>query len=925
MKRAFILMASLILLNSFWAKAQKSVSVSLHLEQAGIDDLAKSLENQTSYRLFYKASEFDSLKFSINVDNKPLVTVLDQLLSSSGFSYSFFENSIFLIKGEAISTELASQFEPVDAGTKKQPLATQTETTDISTQGSTKRTVATLQNKLYVIGMPETNSTRTSATITGYIKSQKTGNPVPGAAIFINSPGIGAVADMAGFYTLTLPKGRHELHIKAIGIQDNKRIVSLQSNGRLDIVVQEQVNTLKEVVVTAGRRNNITATQMGVERLDIKTIKQVPAVFGEPDVLRVILTLPGVKSVGESSTGFNVRGGAVDQNLILFNDLTIYNPSHFFGFFSAFNAEMIKDVELYKSSIPAKYGGRLSSVLEVNAREGDKKKIKGSAGIGLITSRINIEGPILSEKTTFIAGARTTYSNWIFDMLPKKTDFKNTKANFSDFNLNLNHQHNARNNFSLTSYYSNDNSNLATDTSYAYNNQNLSLKWKHNFSSKLVGTATTGIDNYKYQSYSSFNAVNAYRLKFNIKQTNLKADFNYSPNSKHTIDFGIQSIYYNLQPGGLNPYNSESLVEPDIVAAEQALESAVYISEKFELSPAISLNAGIRFSRFNNLGPGTVTIYAPNSPIEENNVIGTKTYSKGKNVKTYQGPEYRLSARYAVTSDFAIKASYNTLRQYIHLLSNTTSISPTDVWKLSDMNIKPQNGDQVSLGIYKNFNSNAIETSVETYYKRLNNYLDYKSGASVILNHNIERDVITTEGKAYGVEFLIKKLTGKLNGWVSYTYSRTLLKVNDEFNSETINGGNYYSANFDKPHDFTLISNYKSSQRLSFSFSSTYSTGRPITLPIARYNYGNSQRVLYSERNKYRIPDYQRFDLSINIDGNHKIHQRTHNSWTFGVYNLTARKNPFSTYFVSENGMIQGYKLSIFATAIPFVNYNIRF
>jgi hypothetical protein len=924
MKKAFIALISFVLLNISLVKSQESVAVNLHLQEAEIQDLVKSIESQTPHRFFYKTSELDSLKFNINVDGQPLIVVLDQLFANTDIRYAFYEQSIFLTKGKTIVTELTNQFDPGNGGKKKQTITSQVATADLTTPG-TKGTVAVLQNKLYTIGAQEANSARLNATIAGYIKSAKTGEPVSSATISVSSTKIAAVTDQFGFYSLTLPKGHHELNIKAFGIQETKRMILLESDGKLNINVQERINSLTEVVVTAGRRSNVTSVQMGVEKLDIKTIKQVPSVFGEPDVLRVILTLPGVKSVGESSTGFNVRGGAVDQNLILFNDATIYNPSHFFGFFSAFNAEIIKDVQLYKSSIPAKFGGRLSSVLELNSREGNKKEITGSAGIGIITSRINLEGPIINDKTSFLVGARSTYSNWVFKVLPEKAGYRNAKAGFSDFNLNLSHQQNSKNNFYLTGYYSNDNSNLATDTSYAYKNQNISLKWKHIFSNKLTGTATTGIDRYNYQSYSNFKEDIDYRLKFNIKQTNLKADFTYYPSPKHTIDFGAQSIYYNLNPGGLYPYSDKSLVVPNILAAEQALESAIYIGERFELSPAISLSAGLRFSNFNNLGPGTVSTYAPNLPIEENSVLETKTFEKNKIVKTYQGPEYRLSARFSLSPDFAIKASYNTLRQYIHMLSNTTSISPTDIWKLSDMNIKPQTGDQISLGLYKNFKSNTIETSIETYYKRLNNYLDYKSGASLILNHNIERDVITTEGKAYGVEFLIKKLNGKLNGWASYTYSRTLLRVNSELSSETINGGDYFPSNFDKPHDFTFIGNYRYSHRLSFSLSTTYSTGRPITLPVARYFYGNAQRLLYSDRNQYRIPDYARCDFSVNVDGNHKVNQRTHNSWTFGVYNLTGRKNAFSNYFVSHNMRAQGYKLSIFSTAVPFVNYNIKF
>jgi hypothetical protein len=361
------------------------------------------------------------------------------------------------------------------------------------------------------------------------------------------------------------------------------------------------------------------------------------------------------------------------------------------------------------------------------------------------------------------------------------------------------------------------------------------------------------------------------------------------------------------------------------MAPEQGLESAAYITDHITLTDNISLDAGLRWSMFNYLGERTVNYYQPGLSRTDANLVESKTYGRGQFINNYNGPEIRLGARFALGANASVKTSYNTTRQYIHMLSNTTAIAPTDVWKLSDPNIKPQRGEQISLGFYKNLKSNTIETSVEVYYKKLHDYLDYKSGASLVLNHKLEQDVINTKGRAYGVELMIKKLTGKLNGWISYTYSRTELKVDDPTTTETVNKGGFYPSNYDKPHDVTMISNYRFSHRVSFSLNATYSTGRPITLPIGRYYYAGSERTLYSDRNAYRIPDYFRTDLSINIEGNHKVHQKTHNSWTIGVYNLTARRNAYSVYFVSENGRVNGYKLSIFGSAIPFVNFNIRF
>jgi hypothetical protein len=657
---------------------------------------------------------------------------------------------------------------------------------------------------------------------------------------------------------------------------------------------EERVATLKSVTVSGQKLNNVKGTQMGVQKIDIKTIKHVPVVFGEADVIKVITTLPGVKTVGEASTGLNVRGGSADQNLILFNDATVYNPAHFFGMFSAFNPEVVKDVTLYKSSIPARYGGRLSSVLDITSREGNKKEFVGNAGIGLLTSRITIEGPLVKDKSSFILGGRSTYANWLLKLLPE--EYENSKANFYDVNLVADHQFDKNNSISITGYLSKDKFNLNSDTSFNYQNANISLRWRHTFSKKLNAQFATGLDKYAYSISSEKNPVNAYQLKFNIDQYYLRAHFNYYLNNEHTIDFGVNTLNYLMQPGSYLPVGKESLVEPDVLAKEKALESAVYLNDKYDVSTNTTVEGGIRYSLY-----------------------------RFQSSKMYGGPEFRFSLRQMLGLNSSIKAGINTQRQYIHMLSNTAAMAPTDVWKLSDDNIKPQYGEQVSLGYYHNLRSNTIEASFEIYYKRIKNYLDYKSGANLIMNPEIQNDVIATKGKAYGAEIMFKKNTGKLNGWVSYTFSRILLQQNDTAVGEIINDGQFYAANYDKPHDFTVIANYRFTHRFSISLNATYSTGRPITLPIGKFYFEGSYRTLYAKRNDNRIPDYFRTDFSMNIEGNHKLKQKTHNSWTIGVYNMTGRRNPYSVYYVSQGGVINGYKLSIFGSAIPFVSYNVRF
>jgi hypothetical protein len=913
------------LCSSHKAMAQAEQRISINVSEVSFVKLIEEIEKVSSYRFYFDPAETDSLRWiTVKADNASLSFVLDQALQNSGLQYAVDQqNHVYITKKYKIQTALPTGFFEKKK-TSKDSLANVVPIPVLEeTGGDKEKFKASLEKKLFEIG-PRTNAIgKGNAIVVGYVRDIKNGEALSGAVVYVDTPAIKSITDQFGYYSITLPKGRHTLHINSVSMKETKRELVVYSDGKLNVELEDYVASLKAVTVTSDRRSNIRSTQMGVEKLNVRTIKQVPTVLGEADILRVVLTLPGVTSVGEASTGFNVRGGAADQNLILLNDATIYNPSHLFGFFSAFNTDVVKGVELYKSAIPEKYGGRLSSVLDVSTRDGNSKKVSGTGGIGVLTSRLTLEGPINKEKTTFILGGRTTYSNWVLKQIPNSA-YANSSASFYDLNLNITHTINPKNTIYLTGYYSRDNFKLNSDTLYKYGNQNAIVKWKHIFSNQLYAVVSAGIDRYDYSVSSDIYPLNAFKLAFDINQTHFRTEFNYNPNNKHALTFGIHSIYYKIHPGSYQPNSSQSLVTTNEVSAEQARESAIYIGDRYNITPDFSINAGIRYSFYNYLGAHDVYKYAPGSPRTVGSITDTMHYGAGENIKTYSGPEIRVAMRYSLSTSASVKLSFNTLRQYIHTLSNTTAISPTDVWKLSDPNIPPQQGYQVSLGYYKNF-SDDIETSVEVYYKHMDYYLDYKSGASLIMNKHIETDVINTEGQAYGAEFMIKKTAGKLNGWLSYTFSSTRLKMNDPIAGETINKGEYYPANFDKPHNVNFIGNYKFSHRLSLSLNAVYSTGRPITLPIALFNQAGSQRVYYSDRNQYRIPDYIRADISVNIEGSHKIKKLAHSSWSIGVYNMFARENPYSVYFAQENGKIKGYQLSIFGTAIPFITYNFKF
>lgn len=879
--------------------------------------LVEDLEQKSNYRFFFNPTVVDSLTVTVSASNKTISEILDEVFRSSNFRYAIDQNQyIYITLQEPILTDLPSDFF-TGVGSSSDSLKRRINNSRFEEAEKVK------VEKLTTIGVRGATN-KSTASIAGYVRNSKSGEPVIGASVLIETPLIGVATDPNGYYSITLPKGTHQLKIRSIGMKSLQRSVLLHSDGKLNIEMEEDVLPLKEVVIESERDELVLGMQMGLEKIDMKTLKQIPLALGEADVLKAILTLPGVQSVGEGTVGFNVRGGATDQNLILFNDAAIYNPSHLFGFFSAFNPDLLKNVELYKSGIPAEYGGRISSVLDVTTREGNKKQWAGSGGISPITGRFALEGPIIKDKCSFLLGGRSTYSDWLLRQIPSNA-LKNSEASFYDLNLNISHEINNKNSIYLSGYLSRDRFKLQSDTAYSYSNQALSAKWRHIFSNRLFAVFSGNFSGYNYTISSANNPVNAFDLSYSIKQVQGKVDFNYFMNAKHTINFGASIIRYQLTPGTLTPGRDESLIIPDALQEEQAIESAVYIGDNFEINPNLSLYAGLRYSFFQNNGPHDLFIYQPGSPKDVTSIVDTVSYTSGQNLSRAGGPEVRVSVRYRLATNASIKVSYNRTRQYIQMLSNTTAIAPTDIWKLSDPYIKPLIGDQISAGFYHNSKRTSFETSVEAYYKVMKNFLDYKGGAELILNHHIETDVLNAEGRAYGAEFMIRKSSGKLTGWLSYTYSRSLLKTEGDFDSETINRGEYYPSNYDKPHAVNFIGNYKFNRRFSFSLNVVYSTGRPITFPISKYTIDGAERLLYSDRNQFRIPDYFRTDFSFNLEGSHKMKKLAHSSWNFSVYNLTGRRNAYSIYFTTENGVVKGYKLSIFGSPIPTITYNFKF
>ena len=682
---------------------------------------------------------------------------------------------------------------------------------------------------------------------------------------------------------------------------------------------------LAEIVVVGGRQSAVNNMMIGAEKFKPQILKNIPSAFGESDIMKIVLTLPGVTTVGEASSGYNVRGSSTDQNLILLNGGTVYNPSHLFGLFTSFNSDAVEDVELFKSSIPVEYGGRISSVLKVTSKEANMQKFTGSASIGALTSKANIEIPIVKDHVSLLLNGRTTYSDWILKKLPEKSGYKNGTANFYDFGGVLTWRVNSMHRLKVYGYWSNDKFSFSTNDKYGYQNRNISAEWRSILNDQITATFSAGLDHYDYFNEDVSVPSMAARLSFGIDQLWGKLHIRHRLSEKQTLSYGLSVLHYNVQAGKYEPVGSESCITTDQLQKEKALESAAYIDYEFALTEKLSVSAGLRYSLFNALGPRDVNIYLDGELPSEETLVETRNETGV--IKTYHAPEIRLSARYALQENLSLKLGFNTMNQYIHKVSNTSIMSPTDIWKLSDVNIKPQKGWQIAAGIYHETAGKKYEFSAEVYYKHINDYLNYRSSAVLLMNHHLETDVISTKGKAYGIELQAKKPFGKLNGWVNYTFSRSLLRQDDERVAMPLNNGDWYPAEYDRPHEVKAVLNYKFTERYSFSSNFNYATGRPTTVPAGKYYDSQNQKYMpyYTDRNTYRIPDYMRLDLAFNIEPTHKLTSFLHTSFSIGVYNVLARKNAYSIYYVTEGGRVQGYKLSVFGSAIPFVSLNIRF
>ncbi|WP_184543168.1 TonB-dependent receptor [Mucilaginibacter sp. FT3.2] len=750
--------------------------------------------------------------------------------------------------------------------------------------------------------------------ISGTIKDASTGETLIGATIRVKElSSVGTATNNYGFYSLSVPDGNYTLLFTYIGYETISRPVSIQHDQAINLALSSK-SDLQEVVISANRPNNdqIASPQMGVERLNMTQINQVPVVLGEKDILKTITLMPGVKSGGEGNSGFYVRGGASDQNLIMLDEATVYNASHLFGFFSTFNSDAIKDVSLYKGGMPAEYGGRLSSVLDIKMNDGNNKDFTVQGGLGLIASRLKVEGPLVKDKGSFMISARRTYIDF-FLKASKDSTIKGSKLYFYDVNAKANYHFDDHNAIFLSGYFGKDVLGLKNLFGTNWGNSTGTVRFNHIFSSKLFSNTSVVFSNYNY-AIQSFLSDNSFKATSQITDFNLKEDLQYTVGNNHRLKFGVNILHHSIAPGNITTDASSSFNAKSI-EKRYGYENAAYVSDDWKVSDKLTILYGLRLSAFSLIGPGTFKTYDAAGKVAD-----SASYASGASVKSYFNLEPRFSAGYQLNDASSVKVSYNRNTQNIHLLTNSTTSSPTDLYVMSSNNIKPEIADQVSAGWFRNFKDNLFEFSAELYYKWLQNQIDYKDGAQLIANQDVESQLTYGSGRAYGLELFLKKKYGRFNGWIGYTLSRTENKF------AAINEGKYYPARQDRTHDLSVVGIYQLTKRWSFSGSFIYQTGSAVTYPTGKYNVGGLTTFSYSERNGYRKPANNRLDIGATLEG--KQHKRYHSSWTFSIYNVYAHRDPYSITFRDSKTIpntTEAAETSIFATQIPSITWNFKF
>ncbi len=920
MKKAFLILFTL-LVSICVAASEIKIYFSADFNNTDFGLFAQSVREQTGTLFFYEKSWVRDIKITLSGDSLELGEVLEPLLADKGLFYFIDKEKNVLITNKVSLVTALPDYEFIQDKQQDTVVTGEDILTDIEKMYIEGRKSST--TRVITVGQKSSNPDKRPVTLKGRVKDKETGEPLIGATVYIEELSEGYATNINGRFFIHMPPGRYNTFFNCLGMQEEHYDLQIYSSGELNVDMEKKLIPINEVTIKAQQYDKVRSMSMGFEHLTAKTIKEIPFVLGEKDVIKVAFMLPGVQSVGEGSSGIYVRGSAADQNMFFINKVPVYNPSHLFGFFSSFSPDIIKDFSFYKSNIPARYGGRLSSFFDISARQGNKKRYTARGGISPVTGHLAVEGPIKKEKSSFIVSGRSTYSDWLLSSL-HDADLRNSEAFFYDLAASLNFDFNENNIVEVFGYYSEDRFTLSTTNKYEYSNAGSSVNWWHQYSPFLSSDISAAYGSYSFSTVDSTVLHNAYKQDYKIDHLELRDDFVWDKIPEHKVTFGANFILYKLDRGKVLPAGPESLRKPVYMGEENGLEGALYVADEFRLLPRLTLYGGIRYSFFALTGPQDVFKYIPESPRSIEYITDTLNFASAEIVKFYSGPEYRASLKYSTGQYSSVKFSYNRTRQYIFMLSNTIAISPTDQWKLADYHIIPPYADQISAGFYKDLSKKDIILSSEIYYKKVQNIVEYKDGANFISSPHTESEVLQGIQTAYGLEIMIKKNSGRLTGWLSATLSKSETQVDGNYSWEKINEGLTFPSNYDKPVSLNTVMNYRMSRRLSMSANVVYTSGRPVTYPISLYYIEGQEHYFFSLRNKYRIPDYFRVDLSFNLEGNLKAKKLGHSFWMLNFYNLTGRKNAYSVYFKSEDGKMKGYKLSVFGIPVFTISWNFR-
>ncbi len=912
----------LILLLQFGSPLQAQgpeIVMACHFRNISFAEFCDVVFSQTGVTIFYREEWVNKLSVTLDSDSITVLSAVKQVINGSGLEVSVWHNDLAILPGVKLLTELPA-YEQIAktngiVGQMEQAITESEERYITGRKPGVTQTIA--------IGRTGTNTGNARAKVLGRVLDDETGEPMIFVTVYITETKTGAVTDINGFFTIVLAPGKYNAQIEYMGYEKEKFMLEILSGGNITVRMKKAAIQLKEIVVSGERQTNIRVKDPGLDQMSIKTIKLLPMMMGERDILKVSGTLPGIVSVGEGGAGLNVRGSGSDQNAFYINRIPIYNTSHLFGFFPAFNSDIIKDFSIYKGHIPAQYGGRLASVFNITTRQGNRKRFTARGGISPIAGNMVLEGPLKKDTSSFLFSARSSYSDWILSRI-KDTTINASSANFNDFSGGINWDF-QKTQLSLFLYHSYDHFRLSNINSYSYSNTGASIILGHNYTNSLRGELAFIGSQYTFSTIDKQEISSAYEHAYKMDHFETRFNFKQLLSDKNSLDYGASIIFYNLDRGTVLPYGDKSLQSEIALGIDKGIESSLFISDSYDVMPWMNLTLGIRYTLFTPVGPATPYSYSQGAPIDLRYIDDTLTFGKNQAIRWYHEPDLRAAVNIETDKEGSIKLAFNQMHQNLFMLSTTTSVAPNTQWKLADYHLLPSKSNQVSLGVFRTLPKNGLETSVEIYYKRTYNYPEFKDGADFLKNPLVETSVLQGDQKAYGVEFYIKRSRRKLEGWLSYTYSRSIIQVNGDHSWNRINNGEAYPANYDIPHSLNVVLNYYLTRRIIFSSIFTYQTGKPITYPESVY-YINGLPILdYSKRNAYHIPDYMRADFSMTIEGNLRKNKLLHSSLILNLYNAAGRKNPYSVYFKTENGRIKSYQYSVIGVPIFTATWLFKF